>query len=67
MSQTENSTSRRVGEKSTSAEETAKNFGLSPRVVSRYLQIYRLSKPLQDRLDDEEFCLEAAIELSYFW
>jgi ParB family chromosome partitioning protein len=56
---------RQVGEKLNSDEETARNFELSPRTVSRYLQIYRLSKPLLDRLDKDEFAFDPAINISY--
>ena len=56
---------RQVGEKLNSDEETALNFELSPRTVSRYLQIYRLSEQLMNRLDNNEFAFDPAISISY--
>lgn len=61
----ESKTSRQVGEKLSSDEETAKNFGLSARTVSRYLQVHKLSEPLLERLDNNEFAVDPAINISY--
>lgn len=58
-------TSRLLGEKFTSADETGKGFNLSGRTVSRYLRICYLIKELKDRLDIEEIPFFAAVELSY--
>lgn len=58
-------TSRLIGEKLTSANETGKNYNLSGRTVSRYLRICNLIKELKDRLDIEEIPFFASVELSY--
>ncbi|MDT8717071.1 ParB N-terminal domain-containing protein [Clostridium sp. 19966] len=58
-------TSRLLGEKLTSADETGRSFNLSGRTVSRYLRICHLIKELKDRLDIEEIPFFAAVELSY--
>lgn len=58
-------TSRLLGEKLTSADETGRSFNLSGRTVSRYLRICYLIKELKDRLDIEEIPFFAAVELSY--
>lgn len=62
--QNSRTTSRRSGEKLASDEETAINFGLSARVVSRYLSLHKLEKSLLDRLDDDEFGILIAVEIS---
>jgi len=59
------STSRLLGEKLTSADETGKSYNLSGRTVSRYLRICHLIKELKDRLDVEEISFYASVELSY--
>ncbi|OOM70588.1 chromosome-partitioning protein Spo0J [Clostridium puniceum] len=58
-------TSRQVGEKLTSADETGKNYNLSGRTVSRYLRICNLIKGLLDKLDIGEIPFTACVELSY--
>lgn len=58
-------TSRLLGEKLTSADETGRSFNLSGRTVSRYLRVCNLIKELKDRLDIEEIPFFAAVELSY--
>lgn len=58
-------TSRLLGEKLTSADETGRSFNLSGRTVSRYLRICYLIKKLKNRLDIEEIPFFAAVELSY--
>lgn len=58
-------TSRQVGEKLTSADETGKTYNLSGRSVSRYLRICNLIKELKDRLDIEEIPFTASVTLSY--
>ncbi|EKQ51777.1 MULTISPECIES: ParB N-terminal domain-containing protein [unclassified Clostridium] len=58
-------TSRLLGEKLTSADETGRGFNLSGRTVSRYLRICNLIKELKDRLDIDEIPFFAAVELSY--
>lgn len=58
-------TSRQVGEKLTSADETGKSYNLSGRTVSRYLRICNLIKELMDKLDIEEIPFTACVELSY--
>ncbi len=58
-------TSRQIGEKLTSADETGKTFNLSGRSVSRYLRICNLIKELKDRLDIEEIPFTASVNLSY--
>lgn len=46
---------RQVGKTINSDIETANNFGLKPRTVSRYLSIHKLSAPLKERLDNNQF------------
>lgn len=58
-------TSRQVGEKLTSADETGKTYNLSGRSVSRYLRICNLIKELKDRLDIEEIPFTSSVTLSY--
>ncbi|ADL52070.1 ParB N-terminal domain-containing protein [Clostridium cellulovorans] len=58
-------TSRQLGEKLTSVDETGKSYKLSGRTVSRYLRICNLILELKERLDVEEIPFVAAVELSY--
>lgn len=58
-------TSRQIGEKLTSADETGKSYNLSGRTVSRYLRICNLIKELLDKLDIGEIPFTACVELSY--
>ena len=43
----------------------SKSYGISGSVVAQYLRVAQLSMPLQERLDNGEFALRAAVELSY--
>ena len=43
----------------------SKTYGISGSVVAQYIRVAQLNKPLQDRLDEGEFALRAAVELSY--
>ena len=43
----------------------SKTYGIGGTVVAQYLRVAQLSKPLQERLDNGEFSLRAAVELSY--
>lgn len=61
----EEETSRQVGKRLTSADETGKSYNLSGRSVSRYLRICNLIKALKDRLDIEEIPFIASVTLSY--
>lgn len=58
-------TSRQLGEKLTSADETGKTYNLSGRSVSRYLRICKLIKELKDRVDTEEIPFTASVTISY--
>lgn len=59
------SASRLVGKRLTSADETGKSYNISGRTVSRYLRIGHLIKELKNRLDIEEIPFFASVELSY--
>lgn len=61
----ERATSRQCGEKSTSADETGKNYNLSGRTVSRYLRICYLIKGLKDRMDVDEIPFLSCVGLSF--
>lgn len=58
-------TSRQLGEKLTSVDETGKTYNLSGRSVSRYLRICNLIKELKDRVDTEEIPFTASVTISY--
>lgn len=58
-------TSRQIGEKLTSADETGKSYNLSGRTVSRYLRICNLIKELLNKVDIGEIPFTACVELSY--
>ncbi|VDN47325.1 Plasmid partitioning protein ParB [Petrocella atlantisensis] len=59
------STSRPMGEKLKSDENLAKEFGVSPRNVSRYLRIYKLKDPLKQLVDEGKIAMRAGVDLSY--
>ncbi len=58
-------TSRPVGEKINSDDETGREYDLSGRTVSRYLKIDSLSGELKRFIDSEEISIRAGVELSY--
>jgi len=58
-------TVRQSGEKKSSDQQTAETYGLSARNVSRYVRLSKLIKPLQERLDNNEFPFLAGVELAY--
>jgi ParB family chromosome partitioning protein len=61
----ENSTSRKVCEKSTSDKIIAESYNLSPRTVSNYLRIDTLIDNLKNRLDNGEIPFMSAVDLSF--
>lgn len=58
-------TSRPMGEKLKSDENLAKEFGVSPRNVSRYLRIDKLNDPLKQLVDEGKIAMRAGVDLSY--
>ena len=52
-------------QKLNSREKTAQNYGLDSGSVARYLRINKLINELKQRLDNNEFAVRAAFELSY--
>jgi len=60
-----NLTSRPVGEKLNSDESLSKEFGVSPRNVSRYLRIDKLNEPLKQLVDEGKIAMRAGVDLSY--
>jgi ParB family chromosome partitioning protein len=61
----ENSTSAPVGQKLTSREKVANEYGLSQNSVSRLLRVDKLIPELKQRTDDAELSLRSAVHLSY--
>ena len=59
------STSRQTGEKIETDKETAKIFGISARVLSRYIKLKELSDGLMELLDQRQIPLLAAVELAF--
>ncbi|WP_018885706.1 ParB N-terminal domain-containing protein [Paenibacillus massiliensis] len=60
-----NTTSAPVGQKSTSRDKVAQEYGLSKNSVSRLLRIDKLIPGLKQRTDVEELPLRSAVQLSY--
>lgn len=58
-------TSAPVGQKLTSREKIANEYGLSKNTVARLLRIDKLIGELKDRVDDNEISLRCAVDLSY--
>lgn len=54
-----------LGKKLNSGVEVSKEFGLSPRTVSRYLRVHLIDKILKVALDERKISLRTAVELSY--
>lgn len=61
----ENGTSALVGQKLTSREKVADEYGLSKNTVARLLRVDKLIVPLKKRVDNEEFGIYPAVTLSY--
>ena len=59
------STSRQSGERLETDKETAKIFGISARVLSRYIKLKELSDGLMELLDKRQIPLLAAVELAF--
>lgn len=58
-------TSRQVGAKLNTKEELSEQYGLSPRQITRYLRIDKLSDELKARIDNGNIPFNAGVELSY--
>lgn len=58
-------TSAPVGQKLTSREKIANEYGLSKNTVARLLRIDKLIGELKNRVDDNEISLRCAVDLSY--
>lgn len=54
-----------MGHKLKARDVVAKTYGLSGSVVARYLRVAKLIEPLLKRLDNDEFPVRAAVELSH--
>lgn len=54
-----------LDKKLNSGIQTSKEFGLSPRTISRYLRVYHVDKILKVALDKEKISLRSIVELSY--
>ncbi len=48
-----------------SREKVGEEFGLSPRSISRYMRINRLSDPLKRLVDEGKIAMRAGVDLSY--
>ncbi|MDR2356559.1 MAG: ParB N-terminal domain-containing protein [Oscillospiraceae bacterium] len=60
-----NSTSAPVGQKLTTRDKIAQDYGLAKNTVARYLRVNKLIDALKTRLDDGELPIRAAVSLSY--
>lgn len=58
-------TSRPMGEKLNSDQNLAKEYGISPRNISRYLRIDKLSDTLKELVDSGMIAMRAGVDLSY--
>ena len=58
-------TSRLLGEKLNSDKTVAKEYGISPRNISRYLRLSELNSKLRDLVDEGKIALYAGVDLSY--
>jgi ParB family chromosome partitioning protein len=61
----ENETSDLIGQKLYSRDKTADKYGLSSTNVARYIRLIHLDKYLQDKVDNDDIGLYAAVSLSY--
>jgi len=61
----EDGTSATMRHKLKARDIISKTYGISGAVVAQYIRVTQLSKPLQERLDNGELSLRAAVELSY--
>ena len=61
----ETGTSALIGQKLTSREKVADEYGLSKNTVARLLRVDKLTAPLKKRVDSEEFGIYPAVALSY--
>ncbi|MEA1974892.1 MAG: ParB N-terminal domain-containing protein, partial [Bacillota bacterium] len=60
-----NETSRPLGEKLNSDKKVAKEYGISPRNISRYLRLDELNAKLKDLVDEGKIAMRAGVDLSY--
>jgi len=58
-------TFRPLGDKFKSDENIAKEFGVSPRNISRYLRIDKLNEALKSQVDEGKIAMRAGVDLSY--
>lgn len=58
-------TSRPMGEKLNSDKNLAKEYGISPRNISRYLRIDKLNDALKNLVDEGKVAMRAGVDLSY--
>lgn len=58
-------TSRPLGEKLNSDKNLAKEYGISPINISRYLRIDRLNDRLKELVDEGKIAMRAGVDLSY--
>jgi len=61
----ENSTSAEMRKGVGARETVASEYGLKPNQVALYLRVQHLIKPLQERLDKDEYALSIAANLSF--
>jgi ParB family chromosome partitioning protein len=61
----DDSTSVGILQKLSARETIAKTYGLNGSLVAQYLRIAQLSRSLLDRLDNGEFPVRAAVDVSY--
>lgn len=54
-----------VGHKLKSRDKVALEYGLSKNSVARLLRVDKLINPLKNRIDEDEFSLRCAVDLSY--
>ena len=58
-------TSRPLGEKLNTDKTVAKEYGISPRNISRYLRLSELNPKLKDLVDEGKVAMRAGVDLSY--
>jgi ParB family chromosome partitioning protein len=58
-------TSGQMGNKSKTMAKVGEEYGLSKNSVARYLRVAKLIDSLKKRLDDGEYSVRAAVEISY--
>lgn len=54
-----------MGEKLNSDKNLAKEYGISPRNISRYLRIDKLNDALKNLVDEGKVAMRAGVDLSY--